>query len=120
MAIEWNIEIPKQDYLAIPFSRKVNSNKVQFGEKDLLFMTAKENFEKDEILFQKSLDNGIVWDEENKRYLIEIQSEDTQNCEVNKKYGYDITVYYDEIKPKQLVVGELTVGKKFTLNKIER
>lgn len=111
--------MPKKDYLIICFSIKENGENVKLGENDLLFMTVSSSPNKDNYKFQKSLDNGITYNEDTGKYEIEINSEDTNDLKYKFPYGYDITVYYDGNKPSQKVVGEFKVTNKYTLNDVE-
>lgn len=115
---KYNIEIPKMDYVVISLKIKNNGQIVTLGENDLMFMTVKENVKNKDYEFQKSLGNGIAYNSETQQYDITITSTDTENFEMNKSYGYDITIYYDGNKPKQRVIGEIKIGKKFTLNEV--
>lgn len=115
---KYNIEIPKQDYYHISVSVKKDGELVKLNDNDLMFMTVKKNPYTSDIIFQKSLDNGITYNDETKKYEIEINSEDTKQLNMDNKYGYDITIYYNGDKPKQKIIGEFKIGKKFTLNEV--
>lgn len=113
-----NIEIPKQDYTIIPFVYMRNGERTKLDDNDLIYMTTREDYSSKEIVFQKSLGNGITYNNELERYEIEINSNDTAQLMMNNDYGYDITIFYDGNKPKQKVVGQLKIGKKYTLNEV--
>ena len=114
-----NIELPKQDYLLIELTiTNENEESIKLEENDLIYMTVRKDAGSGEIKFQKSLENGITFNEESKKYEIEINSEDTKDLITKTSYGYDITVYYDGNKPKQKVIGTLEIGKKYTLNEV--
>lgn len=114
-----NIKLPKQDYLLIELTiTNENEESIKLGENDLIYMTVRKDAGSGEIKFQKSLENGITFNEETKKYEIEIKSDDTKDLEINTPYGYDITVYYDGNKPKQKVIGILEIGEKYTLNEV--
>lgn len=113
-----DITIPKCDYLAIPFSIKKNNEKVELGEKDLLFFSVKIKDSDKEYVFQKTLNDGIIFDSEKNRYLIEIDYEDTKDLCIGTKLIYDITIYYNGTKPSQKVIGVLEIGRKVTLNEV--
>ena len=114
-----NIELPKQDYLMIEVTiNNENEEHVKLGENDFIYMTVRKDANSGEIKFQKSLENGITFNEETKKYEIEINSEDTKDLKINTSYGYDITVYYNGKKPKQKVIGTLKIGEKYTLNEV--
>ena len=114
-----NIELPKQDYLLIELTiTNENEESIKLEENDLIYMTVRKDAGSGEIKFQKSLENGITFNEETKKYEIEIDSEDTKDLKINTSYGYDITVYYNGNKPKQKVIGTLKIGEKYTLNEV--
>ena len=113
-----DIEIPRLDFQVISLGIKENGELVQLGNDDLLFMTVSLNSGDETYKFQKSLSNGITYDNELKKYLIEIDSSDTKNMQEGILYGYDITIYYDRNKPRQKVVGTFKIGKKYTVNEV--
>ena len=114
-----NIELPKQDYLLIELTiTNENEESIKLEENDLIYMTVRKDAGSGEIKFQKSLEDGITFNEESKKYEIEINSEDTKDLKINTSYGYDITVYYNGNKPKQKVIGTLKIGEKYTLNEV--
>lgn len=115
---KYNIEIPKQDYYRIFISVKHNGQNIKLEDNDLMFMTAKRNSFSDEIIFQKSLNNGIIFNDETLKYEIEINSEDTKDLKIGEICGYDITIYYSGNKPKQKIIGDLVVTTKYTLNEV--
>mgnify|MGYP001772254867 CR=1 FL=1 len=114
---EYNIEFPRGDYKIILFSIKKNGELVKLSENDLLFMSVKERESRKEYVFQKTLNDGIKYNEDTKKYEIEINYKDTIDCP-SKEMQYDITVYYDGNKPKQLVKGKFILGTKFTVNEV--
>ena len=114
----FNIEIPKQDYQIISLAIKKDGQTVELSENDLIFMTVKRFASNEAIEFQKSLENGISYNEETQKYEIVINSEDTKNMRMNTKYGYDITIFYDTDKPKQKLIGDFVIGTKYTLNEV--
>lgn len=114
-----NIKLPKQDYLLIELTiTNENEESIKLEENDLIYMTVRKDAGSGEIKFQKSLEDGITFNEETKKYEIEINSEDTKDLKINTSYGYDITVYYNGNKPKQKVIGTLKIGEKYTLNEV--
>lgn len=112
----FNITIPKIDYQIIEISLKIDGELVELGENDLMFFSVAKSPEPSEYIFQKTLDNGIIYDSASKKYLIEINSADTKDLTLNKTYGYDITIYYNENKPKQKIKGTFKVSDKYTMN----
>ena len=62
-----NIELPKQDYLLIELTiTNENEESIKLGENDLIYMTVRKDAKSEETKFQKSLDNGITFNEETK------------------------------------------------------
>ena len=111
-----NIEIPKLDYQIILLSIKDNGRIVQLQEEDRLYFTVSLTPDTTDYIIQKSLNNGIEYNQETGKYELEITSEDTKNLKLDYKYGYDITIYYGGDKPKQKVIGTFVVSDKFTMN----
>ena len=115
MIKNYNITIPKQDYQVIAI--KVGEGQ-KLSDNDLLFMTIKKYASDTNYIFQKSLENGITYNEETNKYEIVITSNDTKEMQMGTEYGYDITIYYDGDKPKQKVIGKFKIGDKYTLNEV--
>lgn len=114
-----DIEIPKMDYQIINLKIKNGEETIKLEEKDQIYMTVKRHANNKEVKIQKSLGNGITYNEETKKYEIEVNSEDTKQLEMDIPYGYDITIYYGGNKPKQKVIGTIKIGKKYTLNEVD-
>lgn len=115
MVKNYDIVIPKQDYQIIEL--RINEGQ-ELSENDLIFMTVKRYATDTKIVFQKSLESGISYNQETEKYEIEITSNDTKDMEMKTEYGYDITIYYDGDKPKQKVIGKFKIGDKYTLNEV--
>lgn len=118
---KYDIEIPKLDYYVLSIGIKENPDDteyIQLGQNDLMFMTVCLNPGDTTYKFQKSLSSGIAYNSETGKYDITINSDDTEDLEFGVKYGYDITIYYDGDKPKQKVLGGFKIGKKFTVNEV--
>lgn len=113
----YDITIPKINYQIISLSIMENGQAVKLKENDLMYMTVKTFPENEEVIFQKSLGNGITFNEETMKYEIEILPGDTRDLKL-KDYGYDITIYYEGDKPKQKVIGKFTVCEQYTLNEV--
>ncbi len=113
-----DIEIPKMDYQIISLAIKKDGEVAKLEEKDEIYMTVKRHANNEEIKFQKTLENGITYNEETGKYEIEINSEDTKQLSMDTAYGYDITIYYEGDKPKQKVIGTIKISKKYTLNEV--
>lgn len=115
---EFNIELPKMDYTVIELSIKENGVNVKLQDNDNLYFTIKRNSSDTEPIIQKSLNNGITYNDETQKYEIEILSSDTKELTMGDDYGFDITIYYGGDKPKQKVIGKLKIGTKYTLNEV--
>lgn len=115
---KYDITFPKQNYEVIFVSILENGEPIQLNENDKIFFSVKQNSYDDDYKIQKSLNNGITYNESSHKYEIEINSEDTQDMIMNRTYGYDITIYYDGNKPKQKVIGSFKITDKFTLNEV--
>lgn len=113
-----DIVIPKCDYLSIPFSYKVNNEPAQLEETDIIYFSLKEKLSSEEYIFQKTLNNGIVYNEEKEKYFIEIFYEDTKELTMGANYLYDLTIYYEGKKPVQKLFGNFKIGPKITLNEV--
>lgn len=117
----YNIEIPKMDYQIIEIVLRENGIETTLDETDEIYFTVKRNANDISPIFQKSLNNGITYNEETHKYEIEINSEDTEKMQMGENagiYGYDITIYYGGNKPKQKVIGHFKIGTKYTLNEV--
>lgn len=109
-----NIEIPKMNYKVISVYVKSNDKVVKLDENDLMFMTVKEHsFSKNKEI-EKALGNGITYNDDTGAYDITIEPEDTKNMEIGKEYGYDITIYFEQIKPIQKIIGEFKITDQYT------
>lgn len=113
-----NIRIPKKNYAVISLAIIRDGERTQLGENDLMFFSVKENLNSDTYKMQKTLGNGIEYNEDTGNYDITFESDDTNDFDMNKNYGYDITIYYDGNKPYQIVVGSFRVTTKYTLNEV--
>lgn len=114
-----DISLPKLDYQLIKIGiYNENGELCELGENDKLFMTIKSHHNSNDFIFQKSLDNGISYNQLTQKYEIEIESNDTKNMRINTVYYYDIVIYYDYDKPKQKAVGEFCLSEKYTTNEV--
>lgn len=89
------MEFTRGDTKKYKFQRKdVNSNVIEL-ESQKMWFTVKDNVNTDEILIEKTLDNGITFDDEF-YYHILIEHEDTKYLEY-KSYVCDIQVENDGV-----------------------
>ena len=114
----YDISFPKMDYLRISLAIKKNEQNTKLSDSDLIYFTVRDKVYSEKIIFQKTLEDGITYNETTGKYEITIESIDTQKMDMEKKYGYDITIYFDKNKPKQQIVGNFTLSRKYTLNEV--
>lgn len=79
---------------------------------DEMYFTVKFDYNVEDVLFQKALDNGIKFDEENKYYYFVIKPEDTNNLPYGK-YVYDIEVT-EGSKITTIAIGEINLNEEVT------
>lgn len=75
------IRIIRGDTLDLRFCRK-DKNGVIKEKPDNLIFAVKKGAQKKEYLFQKRLDDGITYNEENNYYYFTIESKDTENLKI--------------------------------------
>lgn len=105
------MEFYRGDNFKFKFQRKNRNNEVITTLPRKLYFTVKENHYKTEFLIQKTLENGIIKDEDN-YYHVEILPEDTNNLKY-KEYVYDIEVITDTYK-KTIASGTLLLKEETT------
>lgn len=113
-----NIRIPKKNYMVISLAIARDGERTELGDNDLMYFSVKENLDDNLYKIQKTIGNGIEYNQDTGNYDITIESNDTANLKMNKNYGYDITIYYDGNKPSQQVIGTFRVTAKYTLNEV--
>lgn len=85
-----DLEINKGNSVSIKVQFKDFKNQIFVLEKNaIVYFTVKENFSTDEYIFQKTINNGIEFDEESNAYIVKIEIDDTENLDY-KDYVYDI------------------------------
>ena len=117
----YNIQLPKKDFLIIELKITENGEVVELESTDEIYFTVKRNATDENYVFQKSLKDGITYNASTKNYEIQINSNDTKEMLQGQNagtYGYDITIYYNGNMPKQKVIGDFKIGKKYTLNEV--
>lgn len=113
-----DITIPKCDYLGIPFIYKINGRQTRLRENDIIYFSVKRNLSDEEYLIQKTLNNGIEFNEEEEKYYIIFNYDDTKELNIGSIYVYDLVIYYDGNKPIQKIFGNIKIGPKVTLNEV--
>lgn len=115
---KYDIRMPKADYQIIGITIKQNGSIMKLDDSDLIFFTVRDIVNNEKIAIQKTLEDGILYNSDSGKYQIEIQENDTKNMDAEKRYGYDITIYFNGNKPKQQVVGKFILTQKYTLNEV--
>lgn len=106
-----NLSITRGDYKRFKFQRKNRQKEVITEMPEKMYFTVKQNENEKNVLFRKTLENGITKDAEN-YYHIEILPSDTDELEFGK-YIYDIEIKNDN-KPKTIKIGEFNVTLEVT------
>ena len=103
------MEIRRGNYKIFKFQRTSKATgQVITDTPEKMYFTVKDNAYKKDFLFQKTLKNGITYDQETNYYQIEILQNDTENLAFGT-YEYDIKIINDKDKPKTLKVGTLEI-----------
>lgn len=111
------MEITRGDYKRFNVIRKTKSNNETIMEKpNYMFFTVKRNNYTNDYVIQKTLDDGITFDEQTGYYTIEVNAVDTNDLDYGE-YKYDIEVITDN-KPKTIKKGvfEITDETTFATN----
>lgn len=66
-----------------------------------MWITFKYNQEKENAVFQKTLENGIIYNEEDNYYRFRIEAEDTEKLYPGT-YGFDIAIINEDGEKKTL------------------
>ena len=79
-----------------------------------MWITFKENSFDEKLLFQKTLEKGINYSEDDKYYRFQLLPEDTYNLDY-KKYGFDIAIINEKGEKKTLLnKGVLEILEHYT------
>lgn len=104
--------ITRGDYKLFKFQRKNKNKEVITDLPNKMYFTVKDSSYKKQVLFQKTLTNGITYTQDN-YYHIEILPEDTNNLDYGD-YKYDIEIIYDDNKPKTIKKDIFTIDDEVT------
>lgn len=108
-----DLEFPRGDTQVCKFKIKdKNGEELSLSNTDKLFFTCKKNSKSDEIVFQKTLDNGIEQRSDG-YYYITINSDDTAELNYGE-YGYDIELKTEAGIVKTLTIGSIALTDEFT------
>ena len=111
------IKLIRGDTKKIKFQRKTK-NKVVITEKpDKMYFTVKKSYYHKDVLFQKKLDEDIIYNEQDNYYYLTIESNDTDELDYDK-YVFDIEIINNNEK-KIIAIGELMLDKEVTFAKNE-
>lgn len=84
------------------FQRKTIDNQIIKTLPLKMWITFKNNYENKKALFQKTLENGITYSEEDNYYRFQIQAEDTEELFLGT-YGFDIAIINEAGEKKTLL-----------------
>ncbi len=109
------IEIVQGDTSGVfKFQRKYDGGEVITTLPQKMWITFKNSCNCDDALFQKTLEDGITYSEEDNYYRFQLQSDDTCHMPYGT-YGFDIAIINEDGKKKTLKKdGELEVVKHYT------
>lgn len=104
------MKITRGDYKTFTFQRKNKNGEVIMEEPQKMYLTIKNNSYEGKALIQKTLDDGIEF--ENGVYRVIFLPEDTDNLSFGD-YIYDIEIINNG-KPKTIKVDEFVIDKEVT------
>jgi hypothetical protein len=104
------MRIIRGDNEIIPFQRKTESDELIMEIPDKMYLTIKRNEYEKQALIQKTLENGITF--EDGTYNVEFLPEDTDNLSFGI-YLYDIEIIKDG-KKKTIKKGEFVIDSEIT------
>jgi hypothetical protein len=96
------------------FKRKDADSKVISTRPQKMWITFKDTCACNDALFQKTLENGITYNEQDNYYRFQLLSEDTHNLAYGI-YGFDIAIINESGEKKTLLTnGTLEILKHYT------
>lgn len=104
------MKITRGDYKSFRFERKNKNKEVIMEEPQKMYLTIKNNCYEKKAIIQKTLDNGIEF--EDGVYRVIFLPEDTENMAFGE-YVYDIEVINDD-KPKTIKIDKFIVTEEVT------
>ena len=79
-----------------------------------MWITFKETYAEDNCILQKTLEKGILYNEEDNYYRFQLSAEDTCNLNFGT-YGFDIAIINEQGEKKTLLCdGQLEILKHYT------
>lgn len=107
------MKIARGDSKTVRFQRISNETGEVITKLPLeIYFTMKDTYMKQDYIFQKTLENGIVFNEEDNFYYLTIEPKDTDGIPFGT-YDYDIQVVGEE-DYKHTVTGTIQVTKEVT------
>lgn len=85
---------------------------LELAPSDKLYMTVKKSPNSKQVIFQKTIGNGIELGEDG-YYHVRIESDDTAELTYGT-YGYDIEIKTDTGIVKTLIIGSITLTEEYT------
>jgi len=96
------------------FQRKYDDGSVITTQPQKMWITFKKSCSCDECLFQKTLENGITFDENDNYYRFQLLPDDTCHLAYGT-YGFDVAIINEKGEKKTLKKdGELEIVKHYT------
>lgn len=111
------IEMFRGDTLLIPVIIRKNNIQSQLQENENIIFSLKKFSGDEEYILQKSLKNGITWDNQTQRYIIRIEHEDTKDIKLNyesKIFQYDVVIVLGNFV--RTIRGTLQIKRDITRN----
>lgn len=84
------------------FQRKAKDGSIITTLPQKMWITFKNDYYNSESVFQKTLDNGIIYSEEDNYYKFQIGKEDTEKLKIGT-YGFDIAIINESGEKKTLL-----------------
>lgn len=106
------MELIRGDTKKLKFLRKTKSGEVIKTKPDKLYFTVKSSYYAKDYLFQKSLENGISFSEEDYFYRFTINPKDTDSLDYGN-YVYDIEIITADTV-KTIAKGTLEIKEEVT------
>ena len=106
------LEMTRGDTFRFKFQRKTENKEVIFEKVDKMYITIKRNQDTKKALIQKTLDNGITYDESTGYYHVTIEPKDTETLSYGNHY-FDIEISKDNVV-KTIVKGTINFTKEVT------
>lgn len=106
------IEFKRGDTYALKFQRKDINDEVIRDKAEKVWFTVKQNYNTKKVAFQKTLEAGITFTNEDSYYHIIIESSDTRNLRFGN-YVYDVQVMNGDVV-KTIAIGKLKLLKEVT------